>query len=97
MIWRISELVPNRVVSMELMAQATGRVLGVRRDSLVAVGDSTMVVSTVVSRLLRDTTRSATAEVAGDMMLSMFRLQAKLELQGLKGRIEGPSTQKTSR
>jgi uncharacterized protein YndB with AHSA1/START domain len=97
MIWRISELVPNRVVAMELMAQATGRVLGVRRDSLVAVGDSTMVVSTVVSRLLRDTTRSATAEVAGDMMLSMFRLQAKLELQGLKGRIEGPSTQKTSR
>ena len=97
MIWRVSELVPNGLVAMELMEQTSGRVMGVRRDSLVAIGDSTMVVSTVVSKLLPDTTRSATAEVAGDMMLSMFRLQAKLELQGLKGRIEGPGNKKTSR
>jgi hypothetical protein len=27
--------------------------------------------------------------VAGDMMMSMFRMQSKLELQSLKARIEG--------
>lgn len=89
MMWRVSELIPNRLVSLELMTPATRRVLGMRRDSLVQVGDSTQVVSTVTSALLTDSARTATRAVAADMMLSMFRLQAKLELQGLKARIEG--------
>lgn len=88
MTWRVSELMPSRVVTMELMTPETRRVMGVRRVSLAPVGDSTLVVSTVTSNLLSDSTTSGTRAVAADMMLSMFRLQAKLELQALKSRLE---------
>jgi uncharacterized protein YndB with AHSA1/START domain len=98
MTWRVSEIVPDHMIALELLGGATGRVIGVRRDSLAAIGDSTLVMTTVTSKVLSDTTQSATKGLAADMMLSMVRLQAKLELQGLKGRIEGRAAQqKTSR
>ena len=97
LIWRVSQLVPNRLVAMEIMTPETRRVMGVRKDSLVGVGDSTLVISTVTSAMLSDTANTGTAAVAADMMLSMFRLQSKLEHQGLKGRIEGRPKTETSR
>jgi hypothetical protein len=95
--WRVSELIPNRVVSMELLRPGTQRAMGVRRDSLVAAGDSTIVISKVTSVPAGDTASSTTGGLAGDMMLSMFRLQAKLEYQVLKARIELPQKQETTR
>lgn len=97
LIWRVSQLVPNRLVTMEIMTPETRRVMGVRKDSLVANRDSTVVISTITSKLLSDTANTGTAAIAADMMLSMFRLQAKLEHQGLKARIEGSPKTKTSR
>jgi hypothetical protein len=88
MIWRVRELVPNRVVALELKGQERTPIMGTRRDSLVALGDSTTVVS-IVTSMLPDSTKSGTAGIAADMMLSMIRMQAKLELQSLKARIEG--------
>jgi hypothetical protein len=88
MIWRVRELVPNRVVALELKGQERTQIMGARRDSLVALGDSTTVVS-IVTSMLPDSTKSGTAGIAADMMLSMIRMQAKLELQSLKARIEG--------
>ena len=95
MIWIVRELVPDRVVALEL-TQGAGRAIGVRRDSLVAAGDSTVVVSIVTSSL-NDSTKSSAAGVAGDMVLSMFRLQSKLELQSLKARLEGRPQTTTTR
>lgn len=97
MMWRVSELIPNRLIAMQLITPEGRRVMGVRRDSLVAEGDSTIVISTVRSTLAADTAKSTTAGLAGDMMISMFLLQAKLEYQGLKGRIEGSRETKTGR
>lgn len=95
MIWRVRELVPDRIVALDL-TQGPGRPIGVRRDSLVSAGDSTVVV-TMVTSSLSDSTKSSAAGVAGDMMLSMLRLQAKLELQSLKARLEGRPQTKTGR
>ena len=94
-VWRVRELVPNRVVALEL-TQGDGRAMGVRKDSLVAAGDSTVVVSVVTSSS-RDSTKSSARGVGADMVLSMFRLQAKLELQSLKARLEGSPQTKTTR
>ena len=95
MTWRVRELVPDRVVTLDLM-QGSGRPVAVRKDSLVAAGDSTIVVSLVTS-IPGDSTKSSTSGLAGDMMVSMFRLQAKLELQSLKARLEGGRQTKTGR
>ena len=94
-IWRVRELVPNHVIALGL-TQDDGRVLGVRRDSLVAAGESTVVVSTVTSSS-GDATKSSAAGVGADMVLAMFSLQAKLELQSLKARLEAKPQTKTGR
>src|SRR5215217_5904616 len=87
LLWRVAELVPDQLVALQLMNEKNTQVIAARRDSLVAVGDSTLVMS-LVSSSLPDTAKSTSA-IAGDMMLSMFGVQAKLELQSLKARIEG--------
>ena len=94
-VWRVRELIPNNVVALEL-SQDKGGAIGVRRDSLIAAGDSTVVVSVVTSSL-GDSTKSSAAGVGADMVLSMFRLQAKLELQSLKARLESKPQTKTGR
>jgi uncharacterized protein YndB with AHSA1/START domain len=85
--WRVSELVPDHLVALDLMDEKNPRPIASRRDSLIATGDSTMVM-TLVSSSRPDTAGSSSA-LAGDMMLSMFSVQAKLELQSLKARLEG--------
>jgi hypothetical protein len=95
MVWFVRELVPDRVVTLEL-TQGGARAVGVRRDSLVAAGDSTVVVSVLTSSL-SDSTKSSAGGLAGDMVLSMVRLQAKLELQSLKARLESTPQTKTTR
>jgi hypothetical protein len=94
MTWHVRELVPDRVIALSV--SQGGRPIGVRRDSLVAAGDSTVIVSVLTSSL-NDSTKSSAAGVAGDMVLSMFRLQSKLELQSLKARLEGRPQTTTTR
>ena len=86
-VWNVRELKPDQVVAMDLMNEARTHVIATRRDSLVANGDSTVVISAIYP-MLPDSVQSR-AGVAGDMMMSMFRMQSKLELQSLKARIEG--------
>ena len=86
-VWHIRELKPDQVIAMDLMNEAGTRVIATRRDSLVATGDSTMVISAIYT-MLPDSVQTR-AGIAGDMMMSMFRMQSKLELQSLKARIEG--------
>jgi hypothetical protein len=67
---------------------ATNGLTAVRRDSLVAKGDSTSIITLLTSSQLDSLSRDK-SNVSGDMMLSMLRIQSKLELDVLKGRIEG--------
>ncbi|MBA2708778.1 MAG: hypothetical protein H0U59_13320 [Gemmatimonadaceae bacterium] len=101
MTWQVKEVVPDRVMVLQLMTDSTHRVLAVRRDSLSAFGDSTTVVSMIVPA--PDSARPAGTEpraqegdgllgLSSDLLLSMFRMQSKLELMRLKARIEGSVT-----
>ena len=101
MTWIVKEVVPERLLVLELEGGTTHRVVATRRDSVSAAGDSTRVVSRVVSALL-DSIGTGTGKAKGksgegmgpftpELLVSMFRMQAKLELMGLKARIESPA------
>jgi uncharacterized protein YndB with AHSA1/START domain len=97
--WIVSEIVPDRLLVLRVVDDSTGAVMGVRRDSLVSVGDSTVIVSNItiadLSTLARksgDTpykSDEAVLKMGSRMMFSAFRIQAKLDFEKLKARIEG--------
>ncbi len=98
MIWQVMEIVPNQVLALRLMTDTSQRVVAIRRDSLAAVGDSTSIVSRVVSPLL-DSLKNAHATpspkasdgiigLTSDLMIGAFRMQSKLDLLRLKAHIE---------
>jgi hypothetical protein len=99
MTWRVKEIVPNQLRVLELLSDSTHGVLATRRDSLAAVGDSTRVVTKILSSMIdsvkagqKKTTgksRDGLGPVPPDFLLAMFRIESKLELERLKGRIEG--------
>ena len=98
--WYVTEVVPNRLVALQLRADSTGEIVATKRDSLSVEGDSTRVSSRLVSRMLEQPVRSATdtmrvsdgvGDVAATMIMSMFRLQSRTGLERLKSRIEQPS------
>ena len=99
--WIVSSVVPDKLLALEVR-DTTGNVLGTRRDSLIAVGDSTRIVSNVVVSLpdsiLRgaksDTSRGAAAmvDMTSRMIFSAFRMESKLDLTQLKNRIEGKAS-----
>ena len=99
MIWRVKQVVPDQLLVLELLSDSTHGVIATRRDSLAAVGDSTRVVSRILSSMIDSMTagqkkaeaksRDGLSGMAPDFLLAMFRMQSKLELTRLKGRIEG--------
>ena len=99
MTWIVREVVPERLLLLELEGGKSNEVIATRRDSVYAAGDSTRVVSRIVSVLLdsmgtgKGKTKSAdrSGGFAPELLLSMFKMQAKLELMGLKARIESPA------
>jgi len=86
--WHVTQVVPDQLLVLQMKSGATNGLTAIRRDSLVAKGDSTSVVTLLTSSQL-DSLSKDKANVSGDMMLSMLRIQWKLELDVLKGRIEG--------
>jgi|SRR5687768_14842904 len=98
MTWIVREVVPERLLMLELEGGKTNEVIATRRDSVYAAGDSTRVVSRIVSPLL-DSMGTGKAKgkadraggFAPELLLSMFKMQAKLELMRLKQRIESPA------
>jgi len=99
MIWTVKEVVPDRVLVLELQNDKKQGVIATRRDSVAAVGDSTRVVTRILSPMLDSMrTKGSTGKgksadglggLAPDFLLSMFRMQSKLEQLRLKARIEG--------
>jgi uncharacterized protein YndB with AHSA1/START domain len=96
MIWRVKEIVPDQLLVLELLSDSTHRIIATRRDSLSAAGDSTRVVTRIISSMIdsvsgadkKAKSRDGLAGMAPEFLLAMFRMQSKLELERLKGRIE---------
>lgn len=95
-IWTVTEVKPSSILALQMRNDTTGRVMAVRRDSLATKGDSTIVVSSVVSagtdslRIVGgDSVVKAEPDMPSRLLVSMFRLESQLELMRLKERIEG--------
>ncbi len=89
--WQVMEIVPDKLIAWRMRNDTSERLVLVRRDSLSIEGDSTRVISRLVSPMMDQDADSGSAAIGltGKMMLSMFRMQSKLELMQLKARIEG--------
>lgn len=86
MTWQVTQVIPGSVVGRQLVSPDPGhKFVADRRDSVVQVGDSTLVVSTTTAP------GSAAGETSSMLALSMFRVQSKIELMALKGHIESPA------
>ncbi len=92
--WQVMEVVPDKLIAWRMRNDTSERVALVRRDSISTEGDSTRVVSRLVSPLIDQGADSSSAALGltGKLMMSMFRMQSKLELMNLKARIEGGGT-----
>lgn len=96
--WQVSEVEPDRLIVLRLLSDTSDVVVAIRRDSLTAVGDSTRIVSRLVSPMIDSITAAGAKTADGksdgmmdmtsNLMLSMFRVQSKLDLLQLKARIE---------
>src|SRR5687767_13698309 len=97
--WVVKDVVPDRVIVLQLLVESTQPTMAIRRDSLLAAGDSTIIVSTLVSPMI-DSVRATGSDgkskssggllgLGSDLLLSMLRMQSKLDLMRLKSRIEG--------
>ena len=92
--WIVDEVVPGKLLVLSLHDDTNQLVVAVRRDSLVALGDSTEIVSTISSPMM-DSVRSQNPSGGGfigassKLVVSGMRLQSKIELSRLKNHIEG--------
>jgi hypothetical protein len=95
-VWVVTDVTPPNLLALAVRDTA-GLVLATRRDSLIAVADSTRIISTinlvnldslVVAR--GDSVKSSPAmlRMAQNVMVSAFRIDANVGLKQLKTRIE---------
>lgn len=95
--WHVAEVVPNRLLVLQLRSDSAGKVVATRRDSLSLAGDSTRVSSRLLSPLGVASVPTIDSAAGGDgmfdmasnLVLPMFRMQSKVELTRLKDHIEG--------
>lgn len=81
--WTVTEVVPGQFVTRQLESpDPKHKFTALRRDSVAQAGDSTIVVS-------RMSTTTPVTDTGEQLMISMFKVQSKLELMSLKSRIEG--------
>jgi hypothetical protein len=92
--WVADEVVPGKLLVLSLHRDTNRAVIAVRRDSLVSLGDSTEIISTISSPMM-DSFRSPSENKAGlvgassKILISGMRIQSKIELARLKNHIEG--------
>jgi uncharacterized protein YndB with AHSA1/START domain len=97
--WTATEVIPGRLLAVAISNDSTGQIFAVRRDSLVDLGDSTMVVSSIGSPMM-DSLRAPQGpdapshnptlmDMTSKMLVSGFRLASKAQLTRLKNHIEG--------
>lgn len=85
--WTVTDVVPGQYVTKQLQSpDPKHKFTAIRRDSITAEGDSTIVIS-------RMSTTAPVTDTGEQLMISMFKVQSKLELMTLKSRIEGKTGQ----
>jgi uncharacterized protein YndB with AHSA1/START domain len=102
MMWIVSAIARDTMIAYEATMSGNRRSMFTRRDSVVAQGDSTRVVSTFGTTMMEavmDSARSKGREVgpvgkgvlgmASTAMIGGMRIQSEVELGRLKARIEG--------
>jgi hypothetical protein len=96
--WIVTGVTSDKLFTIEMRSESTGEVAIARRDSLIAVGDSTQIVSSFTSPMFDDSVRAAQKKggaagammgMARKVMMSAQRLDTDAELKRLKARIEG--------
>jgi uncharacterized protein YndB with AHSA1/START domain len=96
--WVVTAVIPDVLLALEVRNDSSGEAMFMRRDSLIALGDSTRVMSTfsspVFDKLKRrgDTSgkaRSAMLNLASNVMIAGLRMVSDQELKRLRGHIEG--------
>jgi len=96
--WVVSDVKPDQMLSLEMRADTSNRLVAQRMYNLAAKGDSTLITSTVSTPGLDsmiahrgDTIKASDAFISGatKLMISSLRMQAHRELQLLKAHIEG--------
>ena len=81
--WTVKEVSPGQFVTKQLDSpDPRHKFVALRKDSVSQKGDSAIVIS-------RITTTTPLTDTGEQMMISMFKVQSKLELMSLKSRIEG--------
>ena len=97
-IWIVSAVTPDRLLVLQMRSDTSG-VFATRRDSLVASGDSTIIISTIASPMI-DSMRTLRGDTGGKVggallnfgskvLISTFRFLSERELKRLKARLEG--------
>lgn len=96
--WIVSDVQPAHLLVLEMRDDSTGHVFASRRDSLVASGDSTLIVSTIASPMMDslktergDTGRKmggAILNFASKIVINGFRVAAEQQLRELKKHVE---------
>jgi uncharacterized protein YndB with AHSA1/START domain len=96
--WTVTEVRNNQLVAVAIKSDTSEQVLFTRRDSLVPMGDSTMVISSVASPLFDQFRKThndsaqpggAIVDFGSNLAVAAMRHQSELELKRLKSRIEG--------
>ena len=97
-IWVVGEVAPPRLLVLQMRSDTSG-VFATRRDSLVASGDSTTIISTIASPMI-DSMRTQRGDTGGrvggallnfgsKVLIAAFRIVSEHELKRLKARLEG--------
>ncbi|MEP6905410.1 MAG: SRPBCC family protein [Gemmatimonadales bacterium] len=96
--WTVSEVVPGKLLALELVSDSSGKLVARRQFSLSASGDSTRVTSAVVAPML-DSMRASRVDsgkpvgkaidITSKLLLSALRMESHVELDRLKSHIEG--------
>jgi uncharacterized protein YndB with AHSA1/START domain len=97
--WAVSEIKPGELLVMRLLSDTSDKIVATRRDSLVPVGDSTRIISTINSPMM-DSIRTETVDTVGKFgkavldfssktVIGIFRMMSEDELKRLKLRVEG--------
>lgn len=81
--WTVTDVVPGQYVTKQLQSpDPKHKFTAIRQDSIAPAGDSTIVISQM-------STTAPVTDTGEQLMISMFKVQSKLELMSLKSRIEG--------
>lgn len=96
--WIVREVVPGKALTLQLEADTLNFIAVSRRYTVVGMGDSTLVYSTVTSPMMDSVNTKAKSrnanmlEFTSKMMIGVMRMQNQMELKQLKARIEGTQT-----